>query len=433
MRLRVLSLEEVAMLRRKRSAPRRKSSPRTAEASRRSVIVTFKRKDRRPDARIDKQEVFASCVRAPVQFHDLSRLARGSALTRPSPGLLAGFDVNHYEAPLLMTWLTDAEITALRRNGNVERVENDGFCHALGTLHEPHLVVEDQPPVREETIPAGIAQIRAPEAWDVSRGKAIKVAVIDTGIDEAHPDLKPNLRGRISFVPSEDSAQDFNGHGTHCAGTIAAALNGQGVVGVAPAASLYAVKVLDRMGSGQWSWLIAAIDWCLRQDVRILSMSLGGPEAPQALQDMCDLAWSRGHLLVAAAGNTGGAVGVPAQYDSVVAVSAIDGANVIAPFSSRGPEVELCAPGVNVLSTTPGGGYGKKSGTSMACPHVSGTAALAWGAHRFATSRVIRRLLAWTADNLGNPGRDELYGFGRIDAEQAACALTEPPEVPGIP
>jgi subtilisin len=138
-------------------------------------------------------------------------------------------------------------------------------------------------------------------------------------------------------------------------------------------------------------------------------------------------------LLVAAAGNSGAAVGVPAKYDSVIAVSAIDQANVIAPFSSRGPEVELCAPGVNVLSTTPGGGLGKKSGTSMACPHVSGVAALAWGAHRYASHVTIRRLLAWTADKLGNPERNERYGFGRVDAEQAACALTMPPEMPGLP
>lgn len=135
-----------------------------------------------------------------------------------------------------------------------------------------------------------------------------------------------------------------------------------------------------------------------------MSMSLGGEGAPSALEAMCNAAWSKGALLIAAAGNTAKAVIEPASYANVMAVSAIDGANNIAGFSSRGPEVELCAPGVNVLSTIPGGGYGNKSGTSMACPHVSGTAALAWGAHRYANNVTLRRLLAWTADNLGVPG-----------------------------
>jgi subtilisin len=166
-------------------------------------------------------------------------------------------------------------------------------------------------------------------------------------------------------------------------------------------------------------------------------MSLGGSSAPGALEAMCNAAWNKGLLLIAAAGNTGGTsdpgVGFPAKFAKVVAVSAINNSNTIAPFSSRGPEVELCAPGVQVLSTLPGGGHGKMSGTSMACPHVSGAAALAWGGHRFSSNVTIRRVLAKTSDNLGVPGRDDLYGYGRVDARQAACRLTPPGEVPGIP
>jgi subtilisin len=166
-------------------------------------------------------------------------------------------------------------------------------------------------------------------------------------------------------------------------------------------------------------------------------MSLGGT-APSAVQTMCDLAFSRGVLLVAAAGNSGGPVEHPARYGSVIAVSAIDAANQLAAFSCRGPEIELCAPGVDVLSTVPGGGYARLSGTSMACPHVSGAAALAWSTHRFAPAGValnvtIRRLLASTADNLGIPGRDNNFGFGRVDAEQAAFEFAVPPAVPGLP
>ena len=404
-----------------------------ATETRKSVIITFKPKDKRPDKKKDKREIVLSEIAIQPTFFDAATLTRGAALPAALPAEMIGYDVNEYEAPIVIASLNDAEIAALKKNGNVAKVEEDAPCYALNCCAEAKFVIEGQPSVMAETIPAGIAQIKAPAAWDSSRGKAIKVAVLDTGIDYTHPDLVANFKGGISFVPTETSPMDFNSHGTHCAGTIAAAINGAGVVGVAPAASLYAVKALDKNGSGQFSWIIAGIDWCIKNGIRIISMSLGGSSAPSALETMCNLAWSKGLLLVAAAGNSGGPVGYPAKYASVVAVSAIDSTNMIAGFSSRGPEVELCAPGVNVLSTVPGGGYGTKSGTSMACPHVSGAAALAWGAHRYANNVTIRRLLAWTSDNLGLPGRDPLYGYGRVDADQAATELVAPPAIPGIP
>ncbi|HEX2887099.1 S8 family peptidase, partial [Vineibacter terrae] len=263
-------------------------------------------------------------------------------------------------------------------------------------------------------------------------GKGMKVAVLDTGIDWTHPDLAANVKGSVSFVPGE-TAMDGNSHGTHCAGTIAAPINGVGVVGVAPEASLYAVKVLANNGSGNWSWLIAGLNWCIQNRMHIASMSLGGGSAPVALEAMCNAAFNAGILLVAAAGNSGpgmGTVGVPGKYKNVIAVSAIDNNNVIASFSSRGPEVEICAPGVQVLSTVPGGGYGTKSGTSMACPHVAGAAAVIWGSHRFANNLTIWNLLGSTADNFGVPGWDAEYGYGRVDVDQAAGALVLPPAVP---
>ena len=339
------------------------------------------------------------------------------------------YDVDEYEAPIVVAALDDDQIEAVRGAEDVATVEEDGPMFALGRL-----VIEGQPSVLEETVPAGIAAIKAPAAWDASRGKAMKVAVLDTGIDPVHPDLVANLRMGMSFVSSETSTDDFNGHGTHVAGTIAAAHDQIGVVGVAPAAALYPVKVLDRNGRGQWSNLIAGIDWCINsQDIRVLNMSLGGPAAPAALEQMCALAWERGRLLVAAAGNDGGPVGYPAKWESVVAVSALDGAGMIAAFSNRGPEVELSAPGVDVLSTVPGGEYGTKSGTSMASPHVAGVAALAWGSHRWADNITIRRLLAWRADPMGRMGRTDEYGFGRVDAEATAVELEQPPPIEGIP
>ena len=399
------------------------------QAKRRSVIITMKPKEQRPAKGKDKLEVVSAALAIQPTFFNARTLVRGAAAGLPED--MIGYDVNQYEAPMVMASLTDAEIDALRKNGNVAAVEEDAPCYALGDL-----LIEGQPSPLAETVPAGVAQIRAPAAWDCSRGKAIKVAVVDTGIDGTHPDLAANYKGGTSFVPAESTPMDFNSHGTHCAGTIGAAINGAGVVGVAPAAYLYAVKVLDKTGSGQFSWIISGIDWCISHGIRIVSMSLGGGSAPAALETMCNTAWSKGLLLVAAAGNSGpgpNTVGFPAKYKNVIAVSAIDGSNVIASFSSRGPEVELCAPGVNVLSTIPGGGHGSKSGTSMACPHVSGAAAVVWGAHRLSNNETIWNLLASTADNLGVPGWDKEHGYGRVDVEQAACALTPPPVRPKKP
>jgi subtilisin len=421
-----------------------------AEATRRPMIVTFKRKDQRPDRARDKVDVVRSAIASDVHFFNALELHRGTSMPPGLPRELVGYDVNQFEAPIVVAALTEAEVNALRGNPNVATVEEDAPCYALdGAPGAGTFVIEGQPTLQAETVPAGVAQIKAPAAWDSSRGKAIKVAVLDTGIDGAHPDLAPNYKGGISFVPDETSPQDFNSHGTHCAGTIAAAINDAGVIGVAPAAYLYAVKVLNRSGSGQFSWIIAGIDWCITNGIKIISLSLGGSSAPTALETMCNTAWNRGLLIVAAAGNSGPptageptspptageptSVGFPARYANVIAVSAVDSSNVIAPFSSRGPEVELSAPGVNVLSTIPGGGYGSKSGTSMACPHVSGAAALAWGGHRYTNNVTIRRLLASTSDNLGIPDRDPLYGYGRVDAEQAATELAVPPMIVGIP
>lgn len=407
-----------------------------AEGERRPMIVTFKRKEQRQraDRERDKLAVFTEVSgRSDVRFFDTDSLSRGVTVPSGLPMELMGYDMNRYDSPLVISMLSDQEIELLRANNSVEMVEEDGPVYAMPGGPES-LVIEGQPSVLAETIPAGVAQIKAPTAWNSSRGQAIKVFVLDTGIDGAHPDLAANFKGGTSFVPTESSTMDYNSHGTHCAGTIAASFTGSGVVGVAPNAYLYAVKVLSASGSGSWSYLIAGIDWVMsKKGLRILSMSLGGSAAPSALEAACKAAYNDGCLLIAAAGNSGGAVGFPARYESVVAVSAIDSGNLIAGFSSRGQEVELSAPGVNVLSTIPGGGYGTKSGTSMACPHVAGAAALAWGSHRYSDNVIMRRLLAYTSDPLGIPGRDDLYGFGRVDAEQSAASTTSPPAVPGIP
>lgn len=403
---------------------------------RKSVLITFKPKEQRPDKGVDKVDVVRGVLPQGMQtrFFDAMSLNSGASVPALEADLI-GYDVNQYESPIVTARLTQAEIDQLSKNGNVAAVEEDQLCYALGAQFS-HLQFENQPSILAETVPAGVAQIKAPAGWPSSQGQGVRVAVVDTGIDYNHTDLKANYKGGVSFVPGATTPLDDHGHGTHCAGTIAATINGAGVVGVAPSASLYAVKVLDSSGNGAYSQIISGIDWCVQNKMHIVSMSLGGSGGSTALQSICNTAWTKGLLLVAAAGNSGAptppatsTVGYPGKYQNVIAVSAIDTANALASFSSRGPEVDLCAPGVNVLSTTKGGGYGNMSGTSMACPHVSGAAAVVWGAHRFGTNEQIWNLLAYYVDNLGAPGWDANFGYGRVNVDLAALAFAPAPVI----
>lgn len=266
-------------------------------------------------------------------------------------------------------------------------------------------------------------------------GTGVKVAVIDTGINYTHEDLDDNYKGGYDFVfndfdPMDDS---YNSHGTHVAGIIAAESNGVGVVGVAPNASLYAVKVLDGSGYGSASWVIAGIEWAVDNDMDIATMSLGTGKYSQSLRDACHNAYDAGVLLVAAAGNTyGGDVTYPARYDSVIAVTATDPNDQRASFSPICPEVELAAPGVNIMSTIGGdGSYDYLSGTSQAAPHVAGTAALIISSNLpdvngdgVVNNEDIRLQLRLTAQDLGDSGKDDMYGYGLVDAQ--AAVLTTP-------
>ena len=263
-------------------------------------------------------------------------------------------------------------------------------------------------------------------------GTGVKVAVIDTGIDYTHEDLDANYKGGYDFVFNDpDPFDNYNSHGTHVAGIIAAERNGIGVVGVAPNASLYAVRVLDSAGFGNAGWVIAGIEWAVENDMDVVVMSFSTREDSQSLRDACRSASDAGVLLVAAAGNTPGNVTYPARYDSVIAVTATDLNDSQASFSPIGPEVELAAPGVNIMSTTRGDGYGDLSGTSQAAPHVAGTAALIISSNLpdvnddgVVNNEDVRLQLQSTAQELGDPGKDDTYGYGLVEARIPAAAIS---------
>lgn len=256
-------------------------------------------------------------------------------------------------------------------------------------------------PAGQET-PWGIARVAAPQAWATSKGAGVKLVVIDTGIERAHPDLAPRLKGGWNAITKTDDYNDDNGHGTHCAGTIAAVDDQQGVVGVAPEVDLYGVKVLDAGGSGTFDDVIAGMQWAVDNKMQVASMSLGASRGNQALEDAVKAMKAAGVTLIAAAGNSGGAVGFPGGYEDAVGIAASDSKDNLARFSSRGPEVDLIAPGVAVKSTYVGGTYSSLSGTSMATPHVSGLAALYLARNPSAGPDAVRAALVAASVKLPN-------------------------------
>jgi subtilisin family serine protease len=318
---------------------------------------------------------------------------------------------------------SQAEKTLARQAG-VLRIDDDVVVEALirgGIAAKP---TPTQPP---ETLPWGVDRIDADLVWGITTGDPIKVAIVDTGIDVKHPDLIDNLKGGVSTVWYTTSYNDDNGHGTHVAGIVAAVDNTIGVIGVGPKIDLYAVKVLDRRGSGYLSDVIEGLDWAIQNKMQVVNMSLGTSSDVLSFREAVQRVNAAGIVQVAAAGNTGGSVIYPAAYSEVIAVSATDSTDTLASWSSRGPEVDLAAPGVDIYSTYKGSTYKTLSGTSMAAPHVTGTAALVLTQTakcdldldgKCSPSEVQQRLEA-TAEDLGVAGRDDLYGSGLVDAEKA--------------
>jgi subtilisin len=280
----------------------------------------------------------------------------------------------------------------------------------------------------------GVSRIGSKVVHDAgNKGGSLKVCILDSGIDRTHPELSARYAGGYDFVNDDSDPADDNGHGTHVAGTIAATLNGTGVVGAAPEAQILAYKVLDSKGSGSFSDVIAALDACKNAGGRITNNSYGSAADPGTLtRQAFDNTYAAGLLHVAAAGNSGSGadkVDYPAKFDSVIAVAATDSSDARASFSSTGPAVELAAPGVNILSTYKGGQYAYASGTSMASPHVAGVAALVFNCG-ISTNAQVRARMQQTAQDLGAAGRDNLYGYGLVRADRAAMNCSSPPPQP---
>ncbi len=251
----------------------------------------------------------------------------------------------------------------------------------------PYEVVVQVNEVNE--IPPGVELIQAPAIWEKTKGRGITIAVLDTGCDSKHSDLQEQIIGGRNFTDDDGSNPelflDYNGHGTHVAGTIAAQQNDKGVVGVAPEARLLIVKVLNRKGSGKYDWIIKGINYAIEQKADIISMSLGGPTDLPELHEAIKKAVSNNILVVCAAGNEGDGndstdeFAYPGRYNEVISVGAINLKRRPTDFTNSHNEIDLVAPGEKILSTYLNGKFATLSGTSMAAPHVSGALALIKG------------------------------------------------------
>lgn len=284
--------------------------------------------------------------------------------------------------------------------------------------------------IMAQQVPWGISRVNAPTASAQVDETGIIVAVIDTGLDLNHEDLQGRFawgyswyrQGARSFwifspwitraectATNPGPCNDDHGHGTHVSGTIAAQDNNLGVLGVAPDVSLYVFKALASDGSGSYTAIAEAIVKATEgpdgvagttDDADVISMSLGGSSGNSALQNAVNFALSNGVVIVAATGNDGASSpSYPAAYSGVIKVGAVDSSNAIASWSNRGETI--LAPGVGVLSSTPGNSYDSWSGTSMATPHVAAIAALACAAHPGYSNAQIRQLVEGSADSYG--------------------------------
>ena len=289
--------------------------------------------------------------------------------------------------------------------------------------------------VTEEILPWGVDRIGAELVHSRNKGLGVKVAILDTGIDLDHPDLR--VAGNVSFVEGTVNGDDDNGHGTMVAGIVAALDNGIGMVGIAPEVELYAVKVLDSKGIGTSCAVRRGIEWAIDNDMQVVNMSFGcASELPQEVKAALKKAYQAGIVLVAAAGNEGTTSGkenniwAPAKYAPVIAVGAIDELDSRNSSSSTGDTLELVGPGVKIYSTLAGGGYANLTATSAASPHITGVAALLI-ASGVTSNAEVRQILQSTAEDFGLSGWDSWYGYGLVNAAESMAAVDDesPPQI----
>ncbi|VVB85971.1 Halolysin [uncultured archaeon] len=295
----------------------------------------------------------------------------------------------------------------------VRHAEPNGIFHSGSTPNDPKWDLQWGP-----------KNIHAPEAWDYQNGSTtVVVAVLDTGVDYNHEDLAGRVYQGYNFVNNNSDPMDdsIDSHGTHVAGIAGAIMNNsKGIAGIAQS-NIFAVKVMDSNGQGTAGNIARGIRYAANNSAKIISMSIWAYINDSDIEAACNYAYyTKGSLLVAISGNDGiQQIAYPAALDTVIAVGATDSNDQRWSNSNYGSELELVAPGVEINSTIRNNQYANETGTSMAAPHVSGVAALIWSQNPALSNNEVRQILTNTADDLGSPGRDIYYGYGRVNAYRA--------------
>jgi subtilisin family serine protease len=311
-------------------------------------------------------------------------------------------------------------------DGNTLQTDEQTAKKILEIVDNNEVIIEEDTvfTISAQEIPWGVSQIGADKTWSQVSAEDKVVAVIDTGISLQHEDLASNVTFGFDFVNDDRDPSDDNGHGTHVAGIISAVNNNIGVVGVSHQTKIMPIKVLDGSGSGFLSDVVQGINYAVSQNVDVINMSIGSPRDSATLKRAIDRAEDAGILVVASAGNEANdQCSFPARYDNVVCVGATTPRNRSASYSNRNPDI--VAPGSGINSTFLNNQYSTLSGTSMSAPFVSGTLALGKVACPNCTTSQLVRYLTTTSVDLGDPGRDYLFGNGLVDAANFVSTALE--------
>jgi subtilisin family serine protease len=304
-----------------------------------------------------------------------------------------------------------AAMRALRKDKRFKYVELDLAMAPAASVNDPN-VANSWP----------LPKIQANTAWDTSNGSGVIIAILDSGLDANHPDLRANYIPGWNFYDNNSDTTDNRGHGTAVAGTAAmVANNSTGSAGVAYGARIMPIRISSPDGIAYGSTMAQALYWAADNGAKVANISFSGVPGNSTVQSAAQYMRSKGGYVVASAGNSGVLENVAAE-GSILAVSATDQNDARPSWSSYGPYVDVSAPGVSVYSTTVGGGFGNYSGTSFSSPIVAATAALALAANSRLTPADIDRILTSTATDLGTAGYDQYFGHGRVDAARAVAA-----------